>query len=399
VAHSRIVVIGASAGGFEAVSTVLDSLPEDLPASVLVVIHTGPGGILANAFRHRSALPVALAEDGQPLAERRVYMPPADRHLTVQDGVVRVVKGPREHGFRPAVDPLFVTAARAAGDRVAGVILSGALSDGTLGLNAVKQAGGFTIVQHPGEAAVASMPLSALRNVAVDAVLPVAQIGRELTEWAMHGARRHAEKPRSGNGQPAEPRRDNEARELMAFTCPSCGGAISETQEAGITAYECHVGHRFDAESMVALGDERTEDTLWQAMRALQERALLRRRMHSRAQERGLKRLAGTWLEEATDSEKRADEIRRLIESMPTAAAEQLIEAGTSPASGNGRRRRRGSGAAAGEDTPTREQARTSSEMHEASLEKTGHAATSTRRASAKTRRVRNGRSRRNRRS
>jgi len=369
VPHSRIIVIGASAGGFEAVSTVLGSLSEDLPASVLVVIHTGPGGILPEAFGRISPLPVGIAADDQPLQNGRVYIAAPDRHLTVTNGRVRVAKGPREHGFRPAVDPLFISAARAAGEQVAGVILSGALSDGTMGLNAIKQAGGWTIVQHPEDAPFPSMPLSALRSVAVDVVAPVADIGRELTEWAMNGPRRRAAAPAAvktgDNGRPQD-ERDNDERELMAFTCPSCGGAISETQEGGITHYECHVGHRFDAESLIALGEERTEDTLWQAVRALQEQALLRRRMHTRAEERGLHNLAARWLTEAHDSEKRADEIRRLIEGMPTATGAQLLEAGARTPPENRRSGRRSNGGQ-GAGTPTRQQARASSEMHLAS--------------------------------
>ena len=339
MAHSKIVVIGASAGGFEAVSAVLGELPVDLPAAVLVVIHTGPGGIVPDAFSRGSALPVGLASDGQPIEERHVYVAPPDRHLIVEDGVVRVARGPREHGFRPAVDPLFISAARAAGPRVAGVVLSGALSDGTAGLSAIKRAGGLTLVQHPDEAAFASMPLSALRAVEVDGVLRLSEIARELAAWASKGTDgKRGRAPRRGTMPRTERGHDVEApHQLVPFTCPACGGAVWETEELGIPQYECHVGHRYDTESLMAREDERTEDALWTAMRALQEQALLRRRMHARAQERGLSTIARTWLDEAVQAEARAHEVRRLIEGVPGAAARELIDAGDTRSRRNGR--------------------------------------------------------------
>jgi two-component system chemotaxis response regulator CheB len=371
--HSRIVVIGASAGGFEAVRAVLEALPDDFPAAVLVVIHTGPNGVFPDALARNTPLPVVAARDGERLEGGRVYVAPPDQHLTVTDGVVRVARGPREHGFRPAIDPLFTTAAQAAGERVAGVILSGALSDGTIGLHAIKHAGGLAVVQHPEEAPVPSMPLSALRSVEVDAILPVSAIGPQLVEWAMNGARPGPEEEqREGRTTRGKGSRPEPEPQLMAVTCPSCGGAISEVEEKGLARYECHVGHRFDVESLVALGDERTENTLWTAMRALQEQALLRQRMVQRAHGRGLGRLASTWRQEAADAEARADEIRRLIEGAPVAKAEQLVKLADARAAGGNGGPGRPRGRRRAKDTAvTREQARLSKRLHQASRART----------------------------
>jgi two-component system chemotaxis response regulator CheB len=377
VSLTRIVVIGASAGGFEAVRTVLGGLPDGFPAAVLVVIHTGPAGILPVSLSRHTTLPVRVAGDGERLEAGQVYVPPPDRHLTVVDGAVRVARGPREHGFRPAIDPLFTTAAKAAGPLAAGVILSGALSDGTLGLHAIQRAGGLTLVQSPLEAIVPSMPVSALGRVVVAAVLPASEIGRELTEWAMNGRGRPSGAAGQDREGPGADRREPDApAQLMAVTCPSCGGAISEAEEEGLTHYECHVGHRFDPESLVSLTDERTENTLWMAVRALQEQALLRRRMLERARARGLETLASTWHEEAVEAESRAGEIRRLIEGAPAGSAALLVGAGTASPTDDAPTTAPRGRRVSGEDlATTREQARLSQALHRASRRKTAGAA------------------------
>jgi len=250
VAGQDIIVMGASAGGVEALSRLVAGLPPDLQAAVFIVLHVPPtpSSALPNILGRHSPLPVAHAIDGEPVRRGRVYVAPADRHLLLQPGRVRVTAGPKENGYRPAVDSLFRTAAAAYGRRVAGVILSGSLDDGTAGLRAVKSRGGVAIVQDPDEALYQDMPLHALAGDPPDHVLGVAAIGRLLAELA--------------GGGPAE----------KAVQAP-----------------------------------HRSEDgDLWTAYRALKERAALCRRLATRAAERGHGHSARHFELEAGDAERRA---------------------------------------------------------------------------------------------
>jgi len=181
-----IIVVGASAGGVEALRVLVGKLPKDLPAAVLVVLHVSPEhkSILPRILTGAGPLPAEHAKDGEPLEPARIYVAPPDRHMVVDDGVVRLTRNAPEGGHRPAVDTLFRTAARFHGARVVGVVLSGALDDGTAGLVAVKKLGGVTVVQDPEEAFCADMPRSALENLKVDYCLPIAQIATLIDKLA-----------------------------------------------------------------------------------------------------------------------------------------------------------------------------------------------------------------------
>jgi two-component system chemotaxis response regulator CheB len=179
-----LVVIGGSAGGLQALTKVVAELPPSLAACVLVVLHTSPigDGVLPGILERATSLPVSTARNHDPIAPGRVYVAVPDFHLIVTSSGLRVVHGPRENGFRPAIDPLFRTAAREYGSRVVGVILSGGLSDGACGLSIVKQHGGATIVQDPGDAIISSMPENAIKAVEVDYVRNASEIAATI-EW------------------------------------------------------------------------------------------------------------------------------------------------------------------------------------------------------------------------
>lgn len=183
---TRIVVVGASAGGVEALRALAAGLPTGFPAAVLVVAHvpaTRPS-LLPQILTAAGTLPAAHAVDGETLAAGRLYVAPPDRHLRVEGRTVRLSAGPRENFARPAINPLFRSAARAYGRRAAGVILSGALDDGVAGLRAIGRQGGVTVAQDPREALFPPMPEAAIRNATVDFVLPVAGIAALLARWA-----------------------------------------------------------------------------------------------------------------------------------------------------------------------------------------------------------------------
>jgi two-component system, chemotaxis family, protein-glutamate methylesterase/glutaminase len=191
VPNRDLVVVGASAGGVEALIRLVGELPPDFGAAVLVVLHLTPDAssnlpaILARAGR----LPAAQARDGEPIRPGRIFVAPPDHHLLVRDGRVRLSRAPSENLHRPAVDVLFRSAAMNLDGRTVGVVLSGALDDGADGLRAIAMAGGLAIVQDPGDALVPSMPMSALEAGPVDHILPAHEIGRRLPALlrAAHG--------------------------------------------------------------------------------------------------------------------------------------------------------------------------------------------------------------------
>lgn len=314
-----VIVIGASAGGLAALLEILRSLPEALPASVFVVIHTSADGAgnLAGVLRRASHLEVSEATDGAQIEHGKVYVPRADHHLLVYDTHVVVAHGPQENMFRPAVDPLFRSAARSRGEGVIGVILSGGLDDGTYGLMVIKEHGGVAIAQHPDDAVVPSMPMSAIQNVEVDHIVPANEIGPLLVQLV-------AEKPKRRK-RPMKPRPDvSEAGDNAfnskdldgppsVYTCPDCGGAMWEIETNNLVRYRCHVGHGYTADTLLHKQNGVVEQALWSAVRALDERQRLRRQMAERARRMSLGALAQQYDLQADEADVRAADIRKVL--------------------------------------------------------------------------------------
>lgn len=269
----RIIVIGASAGGFEAIKSLIAGLPPTINAAIFIVWHMSPDvrGILPQVLNRINALPAAHAYNGEAILKGRIYVAPPDHHLLIEDGKMLVTRGPKENRFRPAVDPLFRSAAYAHGARVIGIILSGALDDGTAGLWTVKQYGGIAIVQNPKEAEVSSMPESAMNQVKVDYCVGVAEMGPLLV--------RLTESPLSQN---APVMKDEQTKkeiqiaaekdalqtglmrlgELTPYACPECHGVLSRLQNGDIVRYRCHTGHAYSADALLASITEKVEDSL-----------------------------------------------------------------------------------------------------------------------------------------
>jgi two-component system chemotaxis response regulator CheB len=224
---------------------------------------------------------------------------PPDHHLLVEDAVVRLSVGPRENGHRPSVDVLFRSAAAVWHDRVVGVILSGTRDDGAAGLAAIKASGGAALVQDPDEALYPGMPTSALASVAVDAVVPSAQIAQTLS--AMVRGQNPRPRPRNANTP------ESSEGEALTSVCPECGGVLTEERRAGVPQWECHVGHRYSARSLADAQGDRVEQAMWTAVRMLRDRGALLDRMAAHAEAREQPRSARRFRSQAKNASNQAD--------------------------------------------------------------------------------------------
>jgi two-component system, chemotaxis family, protein-glutamate methylesterase/glutaminase len=319
-----IVVVGASAGGVEALSQLVRGLPPEIPAAIFVVLHTPPSGtsVLPRILSRAGRLPAAHARNGEPIETGRIYVAPPDHHLLLQRGFVRLARGPRENSNRPAVDPLFRTAARAYGGRVVGVVLSGTLDDGTAGLIAIKRRGGVAVVQDPNDALFSGMPHSAIDNVEVDHVVPIAFMADLLDKLAREPVEEAGEEAVPDD---MEKEAAIEAFDLAAienherpgipstYACPECGGTLWELEEGELTRFRCRVGHAFSPDSLLAEQSDALETALWSAFRALEETAALAERMALRAKERDRPYGAERFNDQARDARERAALIREVL--------------------------------------------------------------------------------------
>lgn len=320
-----IVLIGASAGGVQALCEVIGGLPRDLPAAVFVVLHISPYGrsVLPSILNRLGTLEAFHAEDGEPIERGRVYVAPPDFHLVIEDSHVRLSRGPTENGHRPAVDVLFRTAAYACGRRVVGVVLTGNLDDGTAGLAAIKQTGGIAVVQDPKGADYPGMPMSAIENVQVDHILPLDEIAPLLVRLARQPLPQGDDDPpdKAAQEEPTamstEPEDEGEAAgnregEASGFTCPECGGALWE-KPGGPLHFRCRTGHAYSPESLLAKQADNLEITLWAAVRALEENAALARRMEKRMSQLGNAAVSNRYERRAQAAEAHADALRRIL--------------------------------------------------------------------------------------
>lgn len=279
------VVIGASAGGVNAVLALARALPRDFPAVLCLVVHIGPNpSVLPELLQERGSLPARHARDGARAVPGVIHVAPPDHHLLLEGEVLRVVRGPKENHACPAIDPLFRSAALHWRERAIGVVLSGQLDDGAAGLAAIKSCGGRAVVQDPGDAAEPGMPRAALAAVEADAVVALDGLARVLLDLVGH-------EPAIA-GKPAASLALEQAFQLgtpdmsaMAaigkasnLTCPECGGVVWEMGDAP-PRWRCHTGHAFSAATMASVQLEAAENLLWAGVRALRERAQLLRRM------------------------------------------------------------------------------------------------------------------------
>jgi two-component system, chemotaxis family, protein-glutamate methylesterase/glutaminase len=321
MAKIDIVVIGASAGGIEALNQLFLSLKPNLPAALMVVIHM-PSDSKSNLpyiLNRAKTMPASFAQDGQTIRPGQVYVGPPNYHLLVENGSIILNVGPKENGFRPAVDPLFISTAHHYGPRVAGVVLSGNLSDGSKGLVSIKRAGGVTIVQDPEEAMYPGMPSSALQYVRADYVETATNIGLLINRLTEESFLPEGDSVVNVPDSEEHHLIQNEFRKYengavknqsSVLTCPECGGVLWELRAGELIHYRCHIGHDYSPEALLTSQDSEIENAFWSAIRVLVEKAALSNRLAGRAKINGNKELEKFYLDQASKAEKDADLIR-----------------------------------------------------------------------------------------
>lgn len=317
-----IVVIGCSAGGVETLPKLFSKIPKNIGAAFFVAMHVGAASrsFLPKIIGRSTHLTVQQAETGQPITPGHIYVAPPDFHLLVNGGKVILNHGPKENRHRPAIDPLFRSAAEHHGARVIGVILTGALDDGTAGLQAVKQCGGIAVVQHPEDALVPGMPTSALQFVDVDYCVRLAPLPALLRRII----KSPAGKPQAAGchqQQKLASLRDTMTIKQMeenygapsALVCPECNGPIWETSEGKVTQFRCLVGHAFSPESFAAEEAVAVERALWVAVKTLQERASLLRNLSDRAYSLDQTITGSNFRQQSRENEEHAEVIRGIL--------------------------------------------------------------------------------------
>ena len=334
-----IITIGASAGGVETLCQLVGELPPNLNAAVFIVLHVPAHGnsvlpkilnrAIAKQHGELSLLQAHHPRDGEVIVPGQIYVAPPDKHLLIKDGCIHLSRSARENSHRPALDPLFRTAARYYGSRVVGVVLSGLLDDGTAGLAAIKQRGGVAIAQDPEEALYSGMPRSAIENVDVDYILKVTDICKTLTRLASEPVL---------ESKPVTPQMDMEANiahfdlDTMqdtqrpgtpsGFACPECSGALWELQDGKLIRFRCRTGHAYSINSLLAEQTDALEVALWSALRALEEKAALTERMATRARTQSQNISARRFQEQAQDSQQSAALVREML--LKTDSSEDL---------------------------------------------------------------------------
>jgi two-component system, chemotaxis family, protein-glutamate methylesterase/glutaminase len=322
-----VVAVGASAGGVEALTTLAAGLPDDLPYAVLMVLHMPPSSasVLAKIIDRGGPLPAVSASHGAELRPGQISVAVPDHHLLVRNRHVVLTEGPTENGHRPAINALFRSAALAFGPRAVGVLMSGVLDDGVLGLAAIRSRGGITAVQDPDEALFPAMPTNAVQAGVADHRVPAKDVGALLTSLA---GRRIEERDMEGDpGMELENRiamgrrfsTNFESEQLgppSGYTCPDCNGSLMTVEEK---SFRCRVGHAWTAEALLQARDDEIQNALWIALRSLQEKAKMSRRL---ADTVGPGKMARRYLRVAEEAENAVKVLgQRLAESTPEPSA------------------------------------------------------------------------------
>lgn len=325
----NIIVMGGSMGSFEAFKTIAAGLPKDLDASVFIVWHMSPDvrGVLPQVLNRVGNMYASEAREGEKIESGRIYVARPDHHLLIDDSMVRVTRGPKESRFRPSIDPLFRSAAYNYGPRVIGVVTSGALDDGTSGLWTIKHHGGTAIVQDPNDAEIASMPENAIREVDVDHIARVDDIPGLLIRLSQREVPQTAEGTVPNEAEEKRTRlevrialEDNALEagvpnwgELTPFTCPECNGVLIRMKEGNRLRFRCHTGHAFSSDTLLAAVTENIEESLWSAIRGVDESIMLLNHLGDHFAEVNQGKLAAKFFQKAKEATDRNALIRKVV--------------------------------------------------------------------------------------
>lgn len=281
--NRNIVVVGTSAGGMKALIALVEQLPGDFPAPLLVVQHISAdatGDALLNALNKIGKLKCVHAKQGEHIQYGHVYLAPSDHHLMIEkNGHLMVSKGAQENRSRPAIDPLFRSAAACFGNRTIGILLTGYLDDGTSGLIAIQRCGGTTIIQDPADADYPDMPKNALNQMKPDYCIPIVEIGGVLSTLMKRKLNKQPEIPEDILKEVKIAERVlsdlpsvNSLGEQVPFNCPGCGGVLWKMDKGVDLRYRCHTGHAYTAATLLAEQTMKIEETMWTALRMFEER-------------------------------------------------------------------------------------------------------------------------------
>ncbi len=318
----RIFVIGASAGGRAAVETVLGDLPEDTNAAFVVVVHSSFDMIssFSSYLSRKVKMEVKESSHNTPLETGKIYLAVPNQHLVVRDGKLTNTKGPRENLFRPSIDVLFRSAAVAYGHRCVGVLLSGRLNDGTVGLEAIKRCGGQTLIQNPETAEFSGMPLTAQKFVDIDYTLELEDISHSIKEIINKPLPKEVEIPKTLKREAAIATKIKSQIDLEDFlgeevslTCASCGGPLWKIDDTQVPRYRCHVGHAFSQESLLLAQNENLEETLWICLRTLEEKKMLMLNMAENFKNKGSEQIAKSYSDKIKEVDEHIERLRSLM--------------------------------------------------------------------------------------
>ena len=326
MAKRDIVVIGASAGGVYALKALAAALPSNFDASILVVLHVSPHSpsYLPGILNYVGPLKALHPKDGEPIQRGRIYVAPPDHHLLVEYDQIIVKKGPKENRFRPSIDALFRSAAYSYGSRVIGVVLTGLLDDGTSGIWSVKRLGGLGIVQEPEDALYPSMPDNVLQHVDVDYQVPIAELApllcRLIEETVPDKPNLVENELNRMEVEVSIAAQDNafemgilELGELTPLTCPECSGSLVSIREGKLIRYRCHTGHAYTASTLLADVTKTVEESMWKAVRSLEETVILLEQSSRQFAEGGNAVAAEQFAKKARETRERAAKTRAFI--------------------------------------------------------------------------------------
>lgn len=321
--NHRIFVIGASAGGRVAVEKVLKNVSANINAAFLIVVHSSFDMIssFSSYLNQKIEMEVLEAKEKMEIKTGKVYVGVPNQHMVVMNGKISNSNGPRENLFRPSIDVLFRSAAVAFGNRNIGILLSGRLNDGTVGLEAIKKCGGVTLIQEPETAEYSGMPLTAQKFVEIDYTAELEEIGdliKELAEKPLpekidipYTLKREAEIATKIRSQV---KTEDLLGEKVSLSCASCGGPLWKIKDTGIERYRCHVGHSFSQESLLLAQNENLEETLWVCLRTLEEKKVLMLKMVENFSNKGAEQIARSYSDRIQEVDEHIDRLRQLMD-------------------------------------------------------------------------------------